>query len=433
MMSKRLLLLSVSMLLLWTAATSFAAGRQEPTTDSVRELSVLGVWTGDTQARFEAVLTDFTEQTGIRVIYEPAGQNIGTVLGTQIEGGSPPDVAMLPQPGLLVEFAERGELVQLEEIVGDLVTANYAPVWRDLATVNGELYGVWYKAANKSFFWYNADVFAEAGVEAAVTWDDLMRNAEVISDYGIPPFSIGGASAWTLTDWFENIYLHSAGPELYDQLTNHEIPWTHPSVREAMSLFVNILERREWLAGGVAGTLEATHPDGIVKPFMSPPQAAMAYGADFSVGAILDQTDAVVGETARFFDFPTIRGSAPSVVGGGDVAVAFTDNDETRQFIRYLASPEAAEVWAPLGGYTSPNQQVDPSVYPNEVSRGSARALQTADVFRFDMSDLQPSAFGSTAGQGLFGLLQELVRNPQNMDAILERLESEATEAHGRR
>ncbi len=169
MMSKRLLLLSVSMLLLWTAATSFAAGRQEPTTDSVRELSVLGVWTGDTQARFEAVLTDFTEQTGIRVIYEPAGQNIGTVLGTQIEGGSPPDVAMLPQPGLLVEFAERGELVQLEEIVGDLVTANYAPVWRDLATVNGELYGVWYKAANKSFFWYNADVFAEAGVEAAVT------------------------------------------------------------------------------------------------------------------------------------------------------------------------------------------------------------------------------------------------------------------------
>lgn len=415
-----------------SAALGFGAGEAEDEVAvEVDELNVLGVWTGDTQDRFQQVLADFTERTGIPAEYEPAGRDIGTVLGTQIEGGNPPDVALLPQPGLLVEFAERGELQPLESVVGDQVDENYAEVWRDLATVDGELYGVWYKAANKSFFWYNENVYRDAGVEPAETWDDLIRNAEIISDFGIPPFSIGGGSAWTLTDWFENIYLHSAGPDRYDQLTNHEIPWTHHTVREAMQLFVDIVERREWLAGGVEGTLEATPPEGIVKPFLDPPQAAMAYGADFSAGAIIDETDAEIGGTARFFPFPTIGGSSPSVVGGGDVAVAFTDSDETRDLIRYLASPEAAEVWAPLGGFTSPNQKVDPAVYPDEVSRGSAEALQTAEVFRFDLSDLQPSAFGSTAGQGLFGLMTDLVRNPDELDTILERLEQEAAAAHG--
>lgn len=399
--------------------------------DSDEDVRVLGVWTGDAQESFEAVLSAFEEETGIDAEYQPAGQDIGTVLGTQVEGGNPPSVAMLPQPGLMNEFARRGELVGIEDFVGDRVDESWAPVWRELGTVDDTLYGLWFKAANKSFVWYNADLFDEVGVEPAETWDEMMEIAGIVSDYGVPPFSIGGEAAWTLTDWFENIYIHSAGPERYDQLNNHEIPWTHDSVREAMEIFREVVGRREWLAGGVEGTLEASHPDGIVRPFLDPPEAAMAYGADFSAGAIINETDAELGTTARFFDFPTIDGSSKSVIGGGDVAVAFDDSQETQELLRFLATPEAAEVWAPRGGFTSPNQDVDPSVYPSDIVRGSAEALQTAEVFRFDMSDLQPSEFGSTAGQGLFGLLQEFLRNPDELDTILEELEEQASEAHG--
>ena len=414
----------------------YAGGQQEeaPTDEAVEEretVRVLATFTGDYQNRFEAVLEDFTERTGIPAEYEPAGEDMGTVLGTQIEGGDPPDVALLPQPGLMREFAAQGDLVPVEDTVGDLVDANYAEVWRELGSYDDDLYGVWYKAANKSFFYYNTEIFGQAGVEPPETWSELMEVAGIVSDFGIRPFSIGGGSAWTLTDWFENIYIHSAGPERYDQLIDHEIPWTHDSVREAMEIFGEIVSNRDWLAGGVDGTLEATHPEGIVRPFLDPPQAAIAYGADFSVAAITDETDAEIGETAGFFDFPTIDGSGPSVIGGGDVAVALSDNEETQEMMRYLASPEAAEVWAPLGGFTSANQQVDPDVYPDELSRGSAEALQEAEVFRFDLSDLQPSAFGATDGQGMFGLLQDYVRNPDELDEILEQLEREAAQAHG--
>lgn len=397
---------------------------------SGQNVQVTGVWTGDSQASFEAVLAEFTQRTGASVNYTPAGNDIGTVVGTQLEGGQPPDIAMLPQPGLLVEFAQRGALQPIEDLAGDLVDENYAQVWRELGTVDGELYGVWFKAANKSLVWYNADLFEQAGVEPADTWEEWMSVAETMYNFGVTPFSAGGGSAWTLTDWFENIYIRSAGPELYDQLTNHEIPWTHESVQEALGYMEQIFGRPEWLAGGVQGTLEANHPTGVTQPFVDPPNAAMAYGADFSAGAIMNETDAVIGETARFFSFPSIDGSAPSVVGGGDVAVLFTDNPAAEALIRYLASPDAAEIWAPRGGYTSPNQGVDPSIYASEVLRRSAEAIQQAEVFRFDMSDLQPSAFGSTTGQGLFGLMQEFVRNP-DVSAISQQLEESASEAFG--
>jgi ABC-type glycerol-3-phosphate transport system substrate-binding protein len=417
-------------LILLSATAVFAAGQAE--TEAMEgepeRLKVTGVWTGATQEKFEAVLRGFTERTGIQTIYSPAGRDIGTVVGTQLEGGNPPNIAMLPQPGLLVEFARRDALVPLEEIAGDLVDANYAQVWRDLGTVDGTLYGVWFKAANKSLIWYNAEVFDEVGVKPAGTWEELMDIAQTIYDYGLTPFSIGGASAWTLTDWFENIYIRSAGPTMYDKLTAHEISWTHESVKKALSIFKQVAGKSEWLAGGIQGTLEANHPTGIVKPFLSPPKAAMAYGADFSAGAIMNETIAELGVDALFFDFPSIDGSAASVVGGGDVAVLFIDSSGGRKLIRYLCSPEAAEIWAPLGGYTSPNQKVDVSVYPSDIVRQSAKALQEAQVFRFDLSDLQPSQFGSTTGQGLFGLMQDFIRNP-DIDDITARLEEQAKRA----
>lgn len=393
-------------------------------------VQVMAVWTDTEQERFEQVLTGFEELTGADVQYSPAGGDIGTVIGTRLEGGNPPDIGILPQPGLMVEFAERGALEEIGDLAGDLVDQYYADVWADLATVDGDLYGVWFKAANKSLVWYNAEVFEQAGVEPAQTWDEWMAAADTLSAYGVPPFSVGGGSAWTLTDWFENIYVRSAGPEMYDQLTNHEIPWTHESVLTALEYMAQVFDDPDDLAGGVQGTLEANHPTGVSRPFTDPPQAGMAYGAAFSATAIETETDAVVGETARFFPFPSIDGSPPAVIGGGDVAVLFTENEAAAQLIRYLATPEAANAWVELGGFTTPNQGIDASLYPSELLRQTGQQLQQAEVFRFDMSDLQPSEFGGTTGQGLFGAFQDFVGDP-DPQAIAEALEEDAAEAFG--
>lgn len=417
----------VFMLVLASASITLAATVWPDLTGET--LNVIGLWSGEEQRNFELVLAEFERLTGAEVVFSPTPDQLPTVIGTRVEGGNPPEIAVLPNPGLLQDFARRGFLVPIEDFAGDLVDEYYAPVWRDLASVDGELYGVWYKAANKSVVWYNTNIFAEIGLEEPTTWEEMIEAAEMIDFFGITPFSTGGASSWVLTDWFENIYLRTAGPEMYDKLVEHEIAWTDPSVIEAFEYLAQVLGRSEWLAGGVEGTLEAAHPEGIIKPFLNPPQAAMAYGADFSVSAIESETNAVVGEDALFFNFPSINDSPQAVVGGGDVAVALKDTEGAKALLRFLATPEAAEIWAARGGITSPNQGVDISVYPSTILANSAKALQEAEWFRFDLSDLVPQEFGSTAGTGMRGGFQEFIRNP-DIEAITRQLEEDASKAY---
>lgn len=395
-------------------------------------VEVAAVWTGAEAKAFRQVLDAFERQAGVRVTYTPTGDDIATVLGTRIQGGKPPDVAILPQPGLLADLASQGALQPIEGIAGPEVDRNYAPAWRQLGTVNGTLYGVWFKAANKSTVWFNKRVFEDAGLHPPSSWADLLKAAGTLSDYGIPPFSIGGADGWTLTDWFENAYLRTAGPDLYDKLTRHEIPWTDPSVKHALAILAQIFGRPEWIAGGTGGALETDFPTSVTQTFRHPPKAAVVYEGDFVAGVITKETTAKLGPDADFFDFPSINGSPPIVVGGGDVAVLLKAGPGGKALLRFLATPEAGEVWARLGGFTSPNRNVNLSAYPGHILQRSARALVGARTFRFDMSDQMPAAFGGTPAQGEWKILQDFLRNPSDIEGTMQRLEAAAKTAYGR-
>lgn len=397
---------------------------------SGESVEVAAVWTGTEQESFQQVLDAFSEQTGAEAQFTSTGDDIATVLGTRIEGGDPPDVAILPQPGLMNDFVDQGALIEIEGIAGDEVDANYAPVWRDLGSVDGTLYGVWFKAANKSTVWYNTNVFETAGVSAPEDWDGMLETAGTVSDSGVTPWSIGGADGWTLTDWFENVYIRTAGPEMYDQLTNHEIPWDDQSVKDALATLGEVFEDKDMIAGN---PLQTDFPTSVANVFANPdsPDAGMVYEGDFVAGVISGETNSTVGEDADFFNFPSIDGSAPAVVGGGDVAVLLQDSEAGKALMEFLASPEAGTVWAGLGGFTSPNQNVDVSAYPDEITRKSAEALTSAETFRFDMSDLQPAEFGGTVGQGLFKLFQDFLDDPSAVDDIAQQLERAASQSFG--
>ncbi|MDP9405117.1 MAG: ABC transporter substrate-binding protein, partial [Actinomycetota bacterium] len=396
---------------------------------SGKTIEAAAVWTGGEQESFEAVLAQFEEQTGADVTFTSTGDDVAAVLGTRIEGGEPPDVAILPQPGLLADLADQGALQPIEDVVGTLVDENYAPVWRELGSVDGELYGVWFKAANKSTMWFNTESFEQAGVTPPATWEELQSNAETLLASGVTPFSVGGADGWTLTDWFENVYLRTAGAEQYDKLVAHEIPWTDDSVKTALERLAEIFGEEDWLAGGASGALQTDFPTSVTQVYGDRNEAAVVYEGDFVAGVITGETKAKLGTDADFFDFPSIDGSPPAVVGAGDVAVLLKDSPGGQALLRYLATPEAAAIWAGRGGYTSPNMKVDASAYPDEISGRSAEALTAAETFRFDLSDLQPAAFGGTPGQGLFQLFQDFLRNPDDIDAITEKMEQQATKA----
>ncbi len=402
-------------------ATTEAEGGGEAVSGNI---SVLAVWTGAEGEAFQAVLDGFTEANpDVKVSYKSAKEP-ATVLSTAVEGGNPPDIAALPQPGFMTDFAQRGALKPID-FATDKIKEGYSDSWLDLGTVDGKLYGLFFKGANKSTVWYNVAAFEDAGVEAPADWDAFLEAGNTLKASGVTPYSIGGSDGWTLTDLFENIYLRVAGGEKYDQLTKHEIPWTDQSVKDALTEMGKVLQSDN-IAGGTSSALQTDFPTSVTQVFSDPPKAAQVLEGDFVGGVISAETQAKPQEGFNVYAFPEINGSGPVVVGGGDVMVMFKDNPAARALIEYLATPEAAEIWAEKGGFSSPNKNVDPEVYPDELTKQTATELANADTFRFDMSDLMPGEFGSDS---LFTLLQDFLKSPDDVDGIADKLEKAAAAA----
>jgi alpha-glucoside transport system substrate-binding protein len=394
-------------------------------------VSVVGIWTGDEQKSFQSVIDRFNETyPNVRVKYTSAGDNVPTVVGTAVEGGNPPDIATIAQPGLIREFQQKGALKPID-YVRPTLEENYPPDFIDLGTIGGTLYTFVFKGANKSTVWYNVAAFRDAGVSAPRTWDEFLADGRTLKASGVPAYAIGGSDGWPLTDLFENIYLRQAGPEKYDQLATHRIKWTDPSVREALRTMGEVLSDTSNLAGRASAT-QTEFTTSVEDVFQDPPKAAQVIEGDFVPGVVATKTTLRAGTGYNVFPFPSLgSGGENVVVGGGDSITVFNDTPAVRAFVRYLATPEAAQAWAERGGFSSPNRGVDASVYPDDITRTVATAIANADTFRFDMSDLAPAAFGGTPGQGEWKILQDFASNPSDVNGTASKLEAAAARAYG--
>ncbi|MEW2161807.1 ABC transporter substrate-binding protein [Streptomyces sp. NPDC007084] len=394
-------------------------------------LEVAAVWTGAEQANFKKVLAEFEKRTGAKVTFVPAQDPIINFLGSKIAGGAPPDVAMLPQVGAIKQAVDKKWAKPVGPEAQAELAKNYAQGWQDLGKVDGKQYGVYYKAANKSLVWYNAKVFENAGAKEPKTWKDFVSTARTVYDSGVTPVSVGGADGWTLTDWFENIYLSQAGPEKYDQLAQHKIKWTDPSVKDALTTLAQIWGDKNLIAGGPDGALQTEFPASVTQTFTGgdQPKAGMVFEGDF-VAVNIAETKAKIGTDAKVFPFPAV-GDKPPVVSGGDAAVILKDSKGAQALATFLASPDAATIQAKLGGYLSPNKSVPLSAYPNAVQQKMAKALIAAgDDFRFDMSDQAPQSFGGTPGKGEWKDLQDFLKNPKDVAGAQKKLEADAAAAY---
>jgi hypothetical protein len=312
------------------------------------------------------------------------------------------------------------------------IKRDWSSDWVRFGSINGKLYGLYLKGANKSTVWYNVKLFKNAGVKNPKTFNALLKAAKTLKASGTKAYSIGGGDGWTLTDLFENIYLKQAGPALYDKLAAHKIKWTHPSVKTALRTMGKIFSDSGNIAGGTSGALQTVFADSVTQAFGPNPKAAMVLEADFVGGTITGSTDAKPGTDFNYFPFPAIaKGSASRLLVGGDAVVMFRDKPAIRALMKYFGSARAATVYAKQGGFSSPNKRVKASAYKDAIGRRAASALAHAKVSRYDLSDLQPSAFGGTPGQGMWKLFQDLLKSPKDVNSIASKLEAAAKKAYG--
>ena len=325
-----ILLVAIAALLSACGGSNSSSGTTQPpaTTTSPSSISgkvsIVGVWTGDEQKSFEAVLNGFRKKyPNVTVSYKSTGDNTPTVLSTAVAGGNPPDLASVSQPGLVADFEKKGALKSLD-FAKPTLAQNYPASIVDIGKIDGKIYGLLIKAANKSTVWYNVASFQNAGVKSPTTWGQFVSAINTVKASGQAPLSIGGADGWTLTDLFENIYLRQAGPAMYDKLSTHSIKWTDPSVLKALRTMGTILTSKN-MAGGTAGALQTDFPTSVSNVFSTSPKAAMVIEGDFVPG-VLSPNPLKPGSGYNVFPFPTIGNTAGYVEGGGDELMMFKDN-----------------------------------------------------------------------------------------------------------
>jgi alpha-glucoside transport system substrate-binding protein len=427
---KRMLILA---LVLAIPVLVFATGSPEPK----KPVTILATWGGDEEAGFREVLDGFTKKTGIAYSYE-GNRDSTVVLKSRVAAKNAPSVAFVPRPGEVAAYARQGSLLVLNQgkaddiIPTDLLDKNYGKAWKDLGTVDGKFYGLIAKANSKSTFWYKPASLQALGASIPDTWDQLVALADKYVAAGKTPLAIGAQDGWTLTDWFENIYVRIAGPDMYTKLhVTHEVKWTDPTVVAAIQKFLQlVVPQATKLAGGVEGTLSTGFIDAFNLVLRPDAKAEMYYEGGFMSSFAKQNFPALIpGKDYDFFEFPSIDAKwGKPVVGGGDLAVAFVKGEGTTQLMRWLAGPEANTIWASAkkGAVVSPNKNVDLSVYPLLTGK-EAKQLTSAAIFVFDGSDLAPAAVG---GDAEFVALQRILKDPDHYMDALQYLEDVAARSY---
>ncbi|MFP4363045.1 MAG: ABC transporter substrate-binding protein [Spirochaetia bacterium] len=418
--TKKLILI---LIVLFVAANlGFANGRGE-TDDADPVVRIFGPFGGQDEAKFNDCVVAFEEETGIDVVYE-ASPDFNTQIMVQVEGGNPPDIAALPQPGLMTHFAGRGHIEPLPQSVIDRIDSNYAPAWRELGSYENNVYGVFHRVNAKSFVWYPRQPFEARGYTEPQTWDEMMDLMDQIVEDGGVPWSIGiesgGATGWPATDWLEDIMLRTAGPEMYDQWVNHEIPFDHPVVVRAAEIMANIWLEPDYVLGGTNSIRATSAGDAVLSLFSDPPQAWLHRQGNFIIGNMPQNVRENIEEFVGVFPLPPIDTEwGTPVLGGGDQFVMFNDRPEVVQFMEYLTTWEACEPWAEQGGALFPHQDQDISAYSTEIDQALAQILLQAEVFKFDASDQMPAEVG--AGSFWSGMADFVSGVP--IEVVLEEIE----------
>jgi alpha-glucoside transport system substrate-binding protein len=362
----------------------------------------------DTEAELlEQSWADWEKDNNIDIKYE-SSKEFEAQIGIRAQGGSAPDLAIFPQPGLLGDLASRGYIQPAPAGVSDNVKKYWSDDWAGYATTDDTLYGAPLMASVKGWIWYSPAEFASNGWEVPTTWDELLTLTKTIQEAkGSAPWCAGfgsdAATGWPGTDWVEDLVLRQAGTDTYDKWVSHDVKFTDPAIKTALDSVGEILLNPDYVNAGFGDVKSInTTPFGDAARVIGNGECSLTHQASFFDGFIQDPKNgnATVGPDADVWAFmtPSIEAGGNAVTGGGEIVGAFSNDADTVKVQEYLSSPEWANSRVKLGGVLSANSGLDPESAESPILQEAIKILQDPNTtFRFDASDLMPGAVGSAA------------------------------------
>lgn len=325
------------------------------------------------------------------------------MISTRVASGSAPDIAIFPQPGILQGMAKQGRLAEVStQIDLPALQKDIVPGFLDAATVNGKIYGAPMAMNGKSFYWYNKPAFEAKGYTVPKTHQELLALVDKIKADGQTPFCFGlgsgSATGWPATDWIEDYVLQTSGTEVYDKWVKGEIKFDSPEIRKSFAVYNQLLLTPGNVYGGAKAAASNAFAQALNPMFDAEPKCWLGKQGNFITqkGFFTDEVYNNLDAKVGMFMTPTVSGQTP-VLGGGDLAAAFTQNDaNVKKVLKFMTTdPTFGTEQVKTGAWLSPLKSFDKAKYPNKVLRDVVDVIQGASVFRFDGSDQMPGAVGS--------------------------------------
>lgn len=369
---------------------------------------------------FEEATDPFEQQTGINIIYE-GSDDFENEIVQRVQAGNPPEVAFFPQPGLLGNLVT--DTIDLNDwFSSTYLLQQYNQSWLDMAEINGQIAGVWYRTTNKSLVWYPKADFDAANYAVPTTWDQMIALSEEMILDGRTPWCLGIASGpatgWVGTDWVEDIMLRTTTPENYDKWVNGELKFNSTEVISAWQTMGDIWFTDDYVLGGRDAITTTSFYEAINPMFEDPPGCWLHRQSLFIAGFFPESAE--FGIDVDYFYLPPIDSKyGDPVLVAGDIAAAFNDTEEIRDYVSYLTTSESVKYFIESGTYISPHKDSKLEWYPDSL-RGAAEILSDADTVRYDGSDLMPGVVGTgTFWEGVVDYV-----NGKDLNAILAEIDA---------
>jgi alpha-glucoside transport system substrate-binding protein len=149
--------------------------------------------------------------------------------------------------------------------------------------------------------------------------------------------------------------------------------------------------------GGRKGVVSNNFGTAMNPMFDDPPKCFLHRQGNFITqkGFITEKVRPNLDEEVGVFQLPGTDAANKPLLVGGDLAGAFSNDDDTKKALEYIASPTFAFKNLAASSYLSPYKEFDVSKYEDTTTEEIAKLAYGSTVARFDGSDLMPGAVGA--------------------------------------
>jgi xylobiose transport system substrate-binding protein len=265
---------------------------------------------GDAAASAEQAAADrFNESSDIKVVVDEgatAGNDYTTAVRNSIGTASAPDIFMSWGAANIQPLVDAGALLTLDDFIAEdpELKSAFLPSVFDAEVIDGASYGIPMRGVAPTFLFYNKNVLADAGLEPAATWDELLDQVSTLSAAGVTPIGLAGADKWPTQMWYQYVFARSIGnDEVAKGLAGDADVWASDGSRAALATIKELID-----AGGFGQNFDS-----------------VTYGTDGS--AALLRTGKSAYELMGTWHFATVEAGDPDFVQTGLGWTAFPSLD----------------------------------------------------------------------------------------------------------